>query len=698
MRRRALAAALAVAGLVLAVLAARQLSPRGLQRSVWASNDWEGPTTLSDVVDDLDFGPDMSRHRWTLPGPGTLELSGYLLAPQQGDYAFVVDSTDAVWLEVGGAPVVTHNAGRPPVTGTTFLERGLHPFRVRLLHRSGVSDLAVSWAPPGVSEPVILSPFFLVPSPPSGDPAAVNLGVGAGLCLLIALGLLVVPRLRRSPGLTAGLVATAVALALLLPIALLAEETRDEASVALASRAAVGNLVHGIVHSAYWGLGSRNPPVGYFLYGAASFLMRTDALWVLRVVAALCTAATVGFVTAFGVARLGLRTAAAGALILVTCPALLGIGTLATLDAPALLTLTLAVLHTIAAFESPRPNRALLGAGLWAGLAMATRLSGVLVLAFAASLHLARAVLDHRRSGTTLLPLGLLGAPALAACLTFLLWPWLWRSPFGQLLLSLGQWDYGVSERFLGSTGALPPAYLPVQLVVTTPALWLVAMVLGAARRPRPEPAPPSGPSVGALLLLWAATPFWGMASDVTADGARHLLPALPPLALLGAHGFQTLRISERVRTSVLVAGAAWALSQVAALTPYVTEYRSELVGGVQGAWATDIAPPGLLAPGVTQAAQLVRDVVEPTTTVRLDGAPWHLVSGILPPVVQGGARPEIWIRCGVGPGNTVLEGYLIINAAEVDGVPLVQLALRDGGAARRRYDERVSGGKPPKP
>ncbi len=688
--RRALIAGTLALGSVFVVLASSHLAPRGLVRTVYATPDWSGDPVSQEHSGHVDFGPDLNRHRWTLPPQSSLTYTGYLYAPRQGDYAFGIDSADAVWLTVGGAAVVTHNAGRPPVTGAVFLRQGLHPIELRLLHRNGTSDLMVSWAPPATEYLVTLSPVFLTPTPVS-DSAPLNLGLSAAVCfataLLVALG-----RPGRSARL--GLLAAAGALLVLVPLALFAEESRDEAAVAIASRAAFGNAIHGILHSGYWGLGARNPPLGYWFYGALTYLTGSGALVVMRLGAACCTAATVGVVASFAARRLDAPRAAAGAVILSTCPALLGFGTTATLDAPALLTLTLAIIRVIDAFEAPRPNRALLGAGVWAGLAMATRLSGALVLAFGAAMHLARAVSEHRRDGTTRLPLGLLGAPVVAVLVAFILWPWLWRSPFGQLLAALGQWQYAVTERFLGSTGPLPLAYLPVQLFFTTPALWLVAMGLGLARRPSCTGSFP----VGATLALWASVPFVAALSDVEADGARHLLPALPPLAILGGHVIWTLAIPRVWRVTGLVTAAGWVVSQVVAAAPFPTEYRSEILGGVAGADASDIAPVGLLAAGARRTAEQVEHLVTKDTTLRLDGVPPHMVSVVLqrpagPPAHRATHRPDVILRNGTSPGARVLEGYLVLDVVVVDGVPVAQVALRDGSEARARYEAQLRTG-----
>jgi hypothetical protein len=132
-------------------------------------------------------------------------------------------------------------------------------------------------------------------------------------------------------------------------------------------------------------------------------------------------------------------------------------------------------------------------------------------------------------------------ALAVAGVTTLALWPWLWGAPLSRarfVLEHVGSFDVAMKVLYLGREWApteLPWHYGIVSLAIATPLPLLLGAVLGLAvvflRR-------------GGIASLARAATLWlalvllaDLAAPARYDGARHLLPALPALALLAAAG-----------------------------------------------------------------------------------------------------------------------------------------------------------------
>ncbi len=282
------------------------------------------------------------------------------------------------------------------------------------------------------------------------------------------------------------------------------------------------------------------------------------------------------------------------------------------------------------------------GLGAAVGAAVASHASALLLapLALVWVLAAGRGAL-RRRLG------GLLLAAAVAVPAALALWPWLWASPWQRALQAaqrLRGFDVPLPMRvlYLGSIyrpAALPWHYGLTSLALATPLPVLAAAVAGLAVAALPH----RGGALAAVARLCRLAALWLavlLLADVTAparyDGARHLLPALPALALLaaggayacgaalgrrGAAGRWLLAVLASVfAASLLAVGAA-----LAAIHPYAdafldlparlllgpeAEHRVELEywGGSYkegAAWLRDHAPAGsrVLVPMAPQAA-----------------------------------------------------------------------------------------------
>jgi len=75
---------------------------------------------------------------------------GYVRAPQEGLYAFSLDSDDGSRLYIGGELVVDNDGLHSPQgkAGVAPLKKGLHPIRVEYLQGEGGALLDVTWTAP----------------------------------------------------------------------------------------------------------------------------------------------------------------------------------------------------------------------------------------------------------------------------------------------------------------------------------------------------------------------------------------------------------------------------------------------------------------------------------------------------------------------------------------------------------------------
>ncbi|HEV8631870.1 MAG TPA: glycosyltransferase family 39 protein, partial [Thermoanaerobaculia bacterium] len=203
-------------------------------------------------------------------------------------------------------------------------------------------------------------------------------------------------------------------------------------------------------------------------------------------------------------------------------------------DVVALLAWCVAVLAVArAARRGGLLDYAVLGVG--AGAAVASHVTAVLLAPLALLWVLGAGTGPPRRRA-----LGLLVAGIVASMVTLLLWPWLWPDPWTRaayLLHKLRTFDVPMQVLYLGRLWRpreLPWHYGMLSLAIATPLPLLLAAgggLLAAFRR---------GPATRLcrLAALWLGLLLLAdLRAPARYDGARHLLPALPALALLAAGG-----------------------------------------------------------------------------------------------------------------------------------------------------------------
>ena len=181
------------------------------------------------------------------------------------------------------------------------------------------------------------------------------------------------------------------------------------------------------------------------------------------------------------------------------------------------------------------------------------------------------------------------------AGVAFLLsWPWLWPDPWDRLRQAarhVAGFTVEMPVLYLGAVypHADPPAhYSVVSLGISLPLFHLAAFAAGLVPG---RNASPGARRLRALAVLWSGMLLLGL--DLTTaryDGARHLLPILPALALLAGLGLDRLLGALRVRHRgagagtwaargglvLLLAAYAGVGSQIARVHPYEDAYVNE--------------------------------------------------------------------------------------------------------------------------
>lgn len=262
-------------------------------------------------------------------------------------------------------------------------------------------------------------------------------------------------------------------------------------------------------------------------------------------------------------------------------------------DGLGLLVWLLAATALARAARGGRPRDfALLGLAL--GAALATHVGAVLLLPLALGWGMVGKVAGRagEPAGERGRPARWLGglalAVAIAAPTAVLLWPWLWEAPLARarwVVEHVGDFDVAMRVLYLGRTWeptALPWHYGTLSLLIATPVPLVLAAALGAGAAIAPQAARGAG-RAARLAILWLGLVLVAdLAAPAHYDGARHLLPALPALALLGAAGIAWAAARLRgagSRRLAAAAGGAFAAAllgvawQLAAVHPYADAF-----------------------------------------------------------------------------------------------------------------------------
>ncbi len=298
--------------------------------------------------------------------------------------------------------------------------------------------------------------------------------------------------------------------------------------------------------------------------------------------------------------------------LLLICPLYYGHIFMNAKDAPFAVAVAALVYTLVRALdEYPRPTwRTVALFGLSLGLAVGTRVLGVITVAYAGLALMLLAGLEWREMGFRrtisrmggCLALMAMGLP-LAYLVLGLVWPWAVVEPLNPLRALAYYshfWEVPWSELYEGQpilVPNMPRTYVPTLFAVQMPEVFLGLSIAGAG-----------GALVGALfgkgkpthraqlMLIVSAALFPILLTVVTRpamyNGIRHFVFVTPALAILGglagawAWGWLA-RQHRAVRAGAMatfVAALALPATELAQLHPYQYTYYNHLVGGVKGA------------------------------------------------------------------------------------------------------------------
>jgi hypothetical protein len=294
-------------------------------------------------------------------------------------------------------------------------------------------------------------------------------------------------------------------------------------------------------------------------------------------------------------------------------------------DVPFAATYLLSLWCLVALFQAlPKPAwRQVLLVGVTAGLALSTRIAGMLILFYYALFVGLFLVLSYQvrirqkesgwgqslKADVIYWLIRGVAAGIVALCILAVFWPTMHQNPFDQIGHSLGSaqsygWDGLVlMDGQFWRALKLPISYVPNWLLRTTPEYILILLVaavcigalccrrwISARRLPEATRLVPIG-LVGFSFLFPLV--YILLKRPVLYDGLRHFLFILPPAVCVSALSFEWIlkRLNTRwqqilqLSVAAMVATVLWSMVQ---LHPYQYVYFNQLSGGLPAAYMRD--------------------------------------------------------------------------------------------------------------
>jgi hypothetical protein len=135
----------------------------GLLGAYYPSPDWSGAPAFMQVDPQIAF----YFHIIPLPRPYTVEWTGKLFAPKEGEYHFALNSVDGSKLILDHQLLVDNPNGRSTVESITSLTQGWHDIMVRFSDETAATQIYLYWMPPGATQLELIPTHYL--SPPMGE-------------------------------------------------------------------------------------------------------------------------------------------------------------------------------------------------------------------------------------------------------------------------------------------------------------------------------------------------------------------------------------------------------------------------------------------------------------------------------------------------------------------------------------------------
>ncbi len=695
--------------LILAVVAAMACLAheprRGLLRQVFANKTFSGqasPWTLDRVVY---FGNPPSIVPDWLHENSSVRWRGYLNVPRTGSYLLRATSDDGTQLFLD-SKLLLDNAGDHRPTGVEAeipLTEGQHPLRIDYTQGGGGAQFKLEWRLPSGYNTLAVVPVSQLLPQVSPSMRLWDWALRQAPFWLLLAALLAWQRaalayflqqFRSDPDVRTVALAGAFVTLLGLSVRLWdlngAGETCDEWAYTGAGRIYADNLVAGIFDAEQWQANREHPAVGKLLYAGWQFAFGAS-IGTFRCLAAVLNAATILFTFLAGWRLGNVVTGLAAGLFLALLPPFIAHGKVAGLDAPAAFFFTLSLYLLLEGLRSSahRP-RIFAWLSLVVGLAVATKLTNVVVFGFVLVAWPLFTWREIRRTGEVRTPAGLAFLPLIVPTVFVLTWPWLWSKPVAHLVTTLGHWGEPPAQLFLGTmVERLPVTYFLVCFAAVTPVVAAVAFAAGVftlvRRRARFER--------WQIWLLWGwlLLPFAWSVAGFRQDGIRYVYAAFPPFALfcgLGIDGlaqactrtFQRARVpvGRRVIVSILLSTVAISLAAAdVRIHPYYLDYFSEMAGGTSGVYQRKLFETGWWGEGSDRAEAWLNQHATKGASWGFHGLVDHVFIHLRSDLRQEKTDPDYWIRADLGPGNEGITGYTRVWTQLADGAPIVAVYQR---------------------
>jgi 4-amino-4-deoxy-L-arabinose transferase-like glycosyltransferase len=584
-------------------------------------------------------------------------LHGSWYFPRGGPYILAFDTDGPAELEIDGVRVV---AGAQRASARVVYAAGVHGVTFR-----GPAGARLLWHPPGRRGAL----EYVPPSSLSPDePARAHFGAGAGasrgdatiatliLMILAAAGVLLArPKIDRRTWMIVGGVFAFALLVRLVGLSA-AGQTWDEDEYWSAGRNYLVNFLSLDFSDASWRWNFEHPPITKYIGGLGALWQ--DGYDVARALFAALSAGTCALAAAIamrlfpsdeGRERVGLLAGLACALT----PHLIGHAHVVGHETPSTFFWALAVYLCLRVHEDRTTSvRRLAWVGVVLGLAVATRFANLLLAPVIGVTLLCCAPAAER---LRTLWLGALIAPFAGLATFVAVWPRLWTHPFlhlneAWLKLRIPH----TPEPYLGAYTTTPTwHYFAVYTLAVTPVVLLAAAFVGGAWRgiARRERG-------WLVVLVWLLVPYGIAWSPVRQDGVRYVLPALVPLAIAAAAGFDQLcaALAPRIRrapAALVGALAAYLLLTCARIHPYYLDYFAEAVGGTGRVQERKLFETGWWGEGIASAVD----------HVNANAAPGAKLYKLLQPTHVNWFRDDLF-RAEVG--SPAAADWIVVNDAGI--------------------------------
>jgi hypothetical protein len=136
------------------------VTPNGLEAAFYANGNWEGTPVAKRIY------PFVSQYIHVVPmnRPYSVRYSGYLYAPETGDYQLGVQAIDTAALDIDRENVIPTSAPDQLAQTAITLEQGWHMIEVRHQDLTSATRIYLTWIPPGESAFTPIGRDYLCPT------------------------------------------------------------------------------------------------------------------------------------------------------------------------------------------------------------------------------------------------------------------------------------------------------------------------------------------------------------------------------------------------------------------------------------------------------------------------------------------------------------------------------------------------------